>query len=292
MGKKNTKTAVLEERKKTYIAGPMTSLTFFNYVAFWDAAFELEDAGYEVFNPAEHDTKMGFKPTCFETGDINNPTCGYHYPGDTEHKFDIREALAWDTARVCESDFVTLLPGWESSSGVRAELAPAFAITCPVFKYEYDNVKITLTQLTEDEWKDSLAKYSGGARTAVSDPLAGLHANADLPLPSGEVRTTSSTGGQKGVKPQRYDLVPVGPLAELAELYARGASKYEKNNWRKGYEWSNSYAAAMRHLTQFWNGEDHDPETGSKHVMNVAFHMFALAEFMDRYPEFDDRYKP
>jgi len=26
--------------------------------------------------------------------------------------------------------------------------------------------------------------------------------------------------------------------------------------------------------------------------MNVAFHMFALAEFMDRYPEFDDRYKP
>ena len=110
-------------------------------------------------------------------------------------------------------------------------------------------------------------------------------------LDGGEVRTTSATGGQKGVKPQRYDLVPVEPLALLAELYGHGASKYAAHNWRRGYPWSNSYAAAMRHLTQFWNGEDIDPEMGTPHVINAAFHLFALAQFMKDFPEYDDRYK-
>lgn len=107
---------------------------------------------------------------------------------------------------------------------------------------------------------------------------------------SGEVRTVSSTGGEKGAKPQRYDLIPIGPLNLLAELYGKGAEKYAEHNFRKGYNWSLSYAAAMRHLTAFWNGEDIDPEMGLPHVICAAFHMFALAEFMKEHPEFDDRY--
>lgn len=63
------------------------------------------------------------------------------------------------------------------------------------------------------------------------------------------------------------------------------------HNWRKGYEWSKSYAAAMRHLTAFWSGEDIDPETGSPHPAAVVFHMNSLLVFMDEHSEFDDRYK-
>ena len=106
-----------------------------------------------------------------------------------------------------------------------------------------------------------------------------------------EVRTTSSTGGQKGTKLARFDLLPVGPLTELAKHYGRGAAKYDDNNWRKGYEWSKSYAAAQRHLTAFWGGEDIDEETGTPHVIAAAWHCFALAENMDAFPEFDDRFK-
>ena len=47
------------------------------------------------------------------------------------------------------------------------------------------------------------------------------------------------------------------------------------------------YAAAMRHLTQFWAGEDLDPGEGSKHVIAAAWHCFALAQFMDEH-----RYRP
>lgn len=109
-------------------------------------------------------------------------------------------------------------------------------------------------------------------------------------MASSEVRTTSSTGGQKGVKAERYDLIPVGPLAAVARLYGKGAEKYDDHNWRRGYEWSKSYAAMMRHATQFWNGEDVDEETGQPHMTSVIFHAMALLEFMERFPEFDDRY--
>lgn len=107
-----------------------------------------------------------------------------------------------------------------------------------------------------------------------------------------EVRTTSSTGGQKGTKPERYDLIPVEALDIMARLYANGAEKYEAHNWRKGYEWSKSYASLMRHATSFWKGEDIDEEMGLPHLAGVAFHAFALMVFMIEHPEFDDRYTP
>lgn len=106
-----------------------------------------------------------------------------------------------------------------------------------------------------------------------------------------EVRTVSSTGGEKGVKEERYDLLPWEALAKVARHYGVGAQKYAAHNWRRGYEWSKSYAALMRHLTAFWSGEDIDEETGSPHMAAVVFHALALLTFMDEQPDFDDRYK-
>ena len=97
------------------------------------------------------------------------------------------------------------------------------------------------------------------------------------------------TGGRKEIKLARFDLLPVGPLTELAEHYGKGAFKYESRNWEKGDDWSNSFAAALRHAFQFWAGEDTDEETGSKHVIAAAWHFLALAEFMETHKEKDDR---
>ncbi len=105
-----------------------------------------------------------------------------------------------------------------------------------------------------------------------------------------EVRTTSSTGGEKGVKPERYDLIPVEALAKVARLYGFGAQKYEAHNWRRGYEWSKSYAAMQRHSNEFWQGIDLDPETGLPNLAGVVFHALTLMTFMDEQPKFDDRF--
>lgn len=108
-----------------------------------------------------------------------------------------------------------------------------------------------------------------------------------------ETRTVDpTTGGEKGVKPAAFHLIPAGPLWKVAELYGRGAEKYAERNWERGYAWSKSFAAMMRHAWTFWRGEDIDPETGCPHLASVIFHAMAMLEWGDTHPELDDRPRP
>lgn len=110
---------------KIYLAGPMRSYAHFNHPAFHRATDLLRDAGHEVFSPAEHDTKNGFDFT---------DTAG------TEHElaeagFDFRKVLNQDLSWICaEADAVVVLPGWQASQGVRAEVACALALKLPVWE--------------------------------------------------------------------------------------------------------------------------------------------------------------
>lgn len=106
---------------------------------------------------------------------------------------------------------------------------------------------------------------------------------------------TSDTGGQKGLKIDRFDLIPPGVLRALAKHYginckAHGG-KYDSWNWTRGYKWSWSYGALMRHLDAFWRGEDIDPDGGQLHITAVLWHSAALWFFstVARYSKFDDR---
>lgn len=108
---------------------------------------------------------------------------------------------------------------------------------------------------------------------------------------SEEIRKVSSTGGEKGSKPERFSLLPPEALEKIARHYGVGAAKYDDHNWRKGYDWSLSYDSLLRHANAFWSGEDIDEETGSPHMAAVAFHAMTLLVFMVEHPDFDDRYK-
>ena len=98
-----------------------------------------------------------------------------------------------------------------------------------------------------------------------------------------------TTGGMKGSKLARFDLLPWNELREVAELYGRGAEKYDERNWEKGYKWSLSFAALHRHLQQFWTGETYDQETGSHHLTSVVFHALALMYFGNNDKGTDNR---
>lgn len=109
-------------------------------------------------------------------------------------------------------------------------------------------------------------------------------------MSDGEVRVVDpDTGAEKGQGKARFDLIPAVPLRLLAEHYGVGAQKYRDRNWEAGYNWSLSYAALHRHLNAFWAGEDVDEESGSLHIIAVAWHALALAEFSRTHPEKDDR---
>jgi hypothetical protein len=111
---------------KIYVAGPMRRRPEFNFPAFHAAAASLRAGGHEVFNPAEADENNGFDPT------------GMTGHEDLSHLgFDLRKALGADLAYICKhADAVVVLPGWEQSTGARAEVATAEALGLQVIPLE------------------------------------------------------------------------------------------------------------------------------------------------------------
>ena len=102
--------------------------------------------------------------------------------------------------------------------------------------------------------------------------------------------TTSQTsdGGSKydGDKP-RLDLVPGEAVLAMGRAFTYGANKYEAHNWRKGIKHSRLYAACLRHLTAYWMGETHDPESGLSHIDHAMANLAMLISTTDK----DDRFK-
>ncbi len=96
-------------------------------------------------------------------------------------------------------------------------------------------------------------------------------------MASKEVRVKDAlTGGEKGSKPERFDLIPVSAMKEVARVYGYGASKYSYRNWERGYDWGLSIAALERHIAEFKNRKSFDDESGLHHLAHATFHLLAL----------------
>ncbi len=89
----------------------------------------------------------------------------------------------------------------------------------------------------------------------------------------------------------RFDLIPIYPLQMWAQVLTFGASKYEDRNWELGMDWSRVYAAAQRHLTYWWDGWDHDAETGLSHLAHALCCISFLLEYSKTKAGKDDRPK-
>jgi hypothetical protein len=282
----------MTDRLTVYLAGPMRSIPQFNFTSFIDGARRLREAGYEVVSPAEHDLEQGFEPWLL-TGDEDLSEVG----------FDLKEALRWDLEQVTKADAICVLPGWEKSSGARAEVAVAASLGL-----RGGTLHDFLRAAEEEGYEIGLASdLLAGCYSVQADDIPDEEPASEEDWDEGpeyeetlldswvgdpedyEVRVTSSTGGEKGQKLARFDLIPKSPLWQVAELYGVGARKYADRNWERGYNWSLSFAALNRHLWQFWAGEDNDAETGLPHLASVVFHAFALMEYAATHPEFDDR---
>ena len=94
---------------------------------------------------------------------------------------------------------------------------------------------------------------------------------------SGMVRDLRSGKG-------RYDLITPFGLKRLADVYERGAQKYDDRNWEKGAPYCRFIDSAMRHIQQWLMGEaDED------HLAQAAWNLFAIMHLEETHPELDDR---
>lgn len=105
---------------RLYLAGPMRGIEAFNFSAFDAGASQLRDAGYEVFNPADHDRAK------------------VQASGRKIEDLTIRECMLADTKWICQyAEGIALLDGWGKSTGALAEAALGRALGIPVFELEY-----------------------------------------------------------------------------------------------------------------------------------------------------------
>ena len=129
----------------------------------------------------------------------------------------------------------------------------------------------------EEEWTtgDPATQTPAPTSTSTGETLSGTWNTNPLET----IVTDPLTGGKKGQKIERFDLIPNAFERALARHYGVGCLKYADRNWERGYRWSLSVGALRRHLASWLGGESVDPETGSNHLIAVAWHAAALFIF-------------
>ena len=77
----------------------------------------------------------------------------------------------------------------------------------------------------------------------------------------------------------RYDLLPMHAIDEIVGVLTFGAKKYAPDNWRHVEDAEKRYyAAAMRHLSAWCQGEVEDEESGLSHLAHAACCLVFLME--------------
>lgn len=93
----------------------------------------------------------------------------------------------------------------------------------------------------------------------------------------------------------RFDLLPVDSLEDIANCFNHGTEKYGPRSWETHgkVEYSRLYAAILRHLFSWWNGEDKDTDSGLDHLAHVATNAAMLLSYSKREEsDLDDRPMP
>lgn len=105
-----------------FLSGPMRGVDGFNHAAFNLAAKRWRDVGHVVYNPAETDSEMGVSSDSPPSPEL------------------VRALILRGLVRLVECDALALLPGWERSRGVGAELGLALALDPPLAIYDADTM--------------------------------------------------------------------------------------------------------------------------------------------------------
>lgn len=86
-----------------------------------------------------------------------------------------------------------------------------------------------------------------------------------------------------------WHLAPWDAFRAIIKVLAYGEKKYTARNWEKGMAWSRPFAALMRHMTAWWEGEGKDADTGFSHLWHAGCCIAFLISYEIRGIGTDDR---
>ncbi len=114
--------------RHVYLANKMSGIPFFNAPWFDLSATRLRALGLEVFNPVEHDRKLGFEPMSCPTGTPEEAA---------ENGFVLKDALVADWTWIgTKADCVVLGPDWHYSPGAISEAACIQGLRKPAWEFD------------------------------------------------------------------------------------------------------------------------------------------------------------
>lgn len=110
-------------------------------------------------------------------------------------------------------------------------------------------------------------------------------------------RALRLSGGYMSTKGTKHDggKIPLNLLSnyaleEVAKVLDFGAKKYRRWDWSEGIAYSRVIAAAKRHIAQWEDRTNLDPETGISHLAHALCNLMFLLDYEIRdLKEFDDR---
>lgn len=93
-----------------------------------------------------------------------------------------------------------------------------------------------------------------------------------------------------GIKKAPLSTISAPVLMEVGVAMFEGARKYGRHNYReKGVLASVYYDATIRHLMDWWEGEDIDPPSGMSHITKAIASLTVLRDAMIQNKFNDDR---
>lgn len=105
--------------------------------------------------------------------------------------------------------------------------------------------------------------------------------------------TTSKPSNPKdsvGIKKAYFSVIPWGVIGELGVALLEGALKYGRHNYRGvGVRASVYFDATHRHLNDWWEGVDIDPDSNLSHITKAIASLTVLRDSMIRGNWEDDR---
>lgn len=197
-------------RKRIYLAGPMTGLPMFNQPAFYIAADELREAGWEVINPADN-----------YGGRTDLPRSSY---------------LLVDIALLLQCEALALLPGWQHSVGARLEYLLARELCLPILDAQTLKPLDTLPEASVrlDSQPGEVPEHC--SRESILDEAKRITAgarNSDYGHPADDFGRTARlwTGILKAKLREGAEIAATDvPLCMIAVKLARQAHRHKRDN--------------------------------------------------------------
>lgn len=154
---------------------------------------------------------------------------------------------------------------------------------------EYRTIKPGETYRHGDERFDQQAE--------VWEPVAPSSHTAPLIYQSGGIyrrpMDTKETNPKDAVgirKWRVFSTIPMTVMWELGVAMMEGARKYGRHNYRvSGVRASVYVDAAMGHISQWWEGENIDPDSGLSHITKAIASLVVLRDAMIQSQLVDDR---